>query len=87
MAPNVLDRYVGKYQFARQGGIVISREGSRLFAQVLSVKGLELVTNSPKEFSFRWTAAKLVFDLNSEGVPTGVTFHIGGDELQGKKID
>jgi hypothetical protein len=87
MAPNVLDRYVGKYQIARQGGIVISREGSRLFAQVLSVKGLELVTNSPKEFSFRWTAAKLVFDLNSEGVPMGVTFHIGGDELQGKKID
>lgn len=87
MAPNVLDRYVGKYQMGRQGGIVITREGSRLFAQVLSVKGLELVTNSPEEFSFRWTAAKMVFDLNSEGVPTGVTFHIGGDELRAKKID
>jgi hypothetical protein len=87
MAPDMLDRYTGKYQIGRQGGIVITREGSRLFAQVLTVKGLELVTNSPEEFSFRWTAAKLVFDLNSEGMPTGVTFHVGGDEMRAKKID
>jgi hypothetical protein len=87
LAPEVLDRYVGKYQMGRQGGIVISREGSRLFAQVLSVTGLEMVTNSPEEFSFRWTAAKMVFDLDSGGVPTGVTFHIGGDELRAKKMN
>jgi hypothetical protein len=87
LTPDMLDRYTGKYQLSRQGNIVITRDGSRLFAQVLTVAGLELVTNSPEEFSFRWTAAKMVFDLNSDGVPTGVTFHIGGDEMRAKKID
>jgi hypothetical protein len=87
LMPNVLDLYVGKYQLQSRGALTISREGSRLFMQILEVKGLELLPHSTKEFSLRWTDASLVFDLNEQAAPTGVTFHIGGDELRAKKID
>ena len=34
---------------------------------------------SEREFALRWTAARVLFDLDGEGRPTGFVFEIGGD--------
>jgi hypothetical protein len=34
-----------------------------------------------------WTAGKVVFDLNTQGVATGLTFHLGGEQRAAKKVD
>jgi hypothetical protein len=86
LAPQVLDRYTGKYRLGNMG-VTIFREGTQMFAQVADSVKLELLTRSPQEFSLRWTAGRFVFELNPEGAPTALTFHIGGDELQGKKVE
>lgn len=86
LAPAVLDRYTGKYRVGNMS-VTISREGTQMFARVADSVKLELLTHSPQEFSLRWTAGRFIFDLNAEGAPTALTFHIGGDELQGKKVE
>jgi hypothetical protein len=86
LAPQVLDRYTGKYRVGNMA-VTISREGTQMFARVADSVKLELLTHSAEEFSMQWTAGRFVFELNSEGTPTALTFHIGGDELQGKKVE
>lgn len=87
LAPEVLGRYSGKYKVEPQGIISISREGSQLYAAFFEGQKLELLPHSKKEFSLRWTAGRLVFDLNAEGKPTGATFHLGGEAMRAKKVE
>jgi len=87
LAPQVLDRYTGEYRLENQVTLTIHREGPQLFARVAGGVRLGLLTHSPQEFSLRWTAGRLVFDLNPEAAPASLTFHIGGDELRAKKVN
>jgi hypothetical protein len=87
LAPEVLDRYTGEYRLQNQLLVTIQREGQQMFTHVGDSVKLELLTNSPQEFSLRWTAGRFVFDLDSAGAPTALTFHIGGDEITAKKIN
>jgi hypothetical protein len=84
-APEVLDRYVGEYLEPRGGRNIISRKGGTLCVTFNLLPPIELLPHSAEEFSLRWTAAKLVFDLDSNGSPKGMTFHIGGEERVSKK--
>lgn len=86
LAPKALDLYTGEYRLDNQVTLTIQREGQQMFARVAGGEKLDLVTHSAQEFSLHWTVGRLVFDLNSDGAPTGLTFHIGGDELRGKKV-
>ncbi len=57
-------------------------------AKFFSLPGsIDLLTHSKEEFSLRWTAAKLVFELDAGGKPTAAKFHIGGDVRVTKKAD
>ncbi len=79
MTVPMLDRYVGKY--AQEAGmpVIISREGSTLFATFGVLPPLELLPHSKEEFSLRWTAATVTFGLGENGKPTSLAFHIGGE--------
>ena len=81
-----LERYVGEYALAGQTrSFGISRDGDALYARFYELPPIELMARSKEEFSLRWTAAKVVFDLDAAGAPTAMTFHIGGDELHATK--
>lgn len=79
MTPETLDRYVGKYGEGLGQQVIVSREGETLYAKFGLLAPLELLPHSKKEFSLRWTAATVLFDLGQDGIPTALTFHIGGD--------
>ena len=76
-----LDRFVGKYQRQTNNRRSIpSSVMERSCVQTsLGQSDIELVPNSHREFSLRWTAGKLVFDLAADGKPSGFTFHLGGE--------
>ena len=78
MTPPMLDRYVGRYGQDRQP-VVISRDGNTLYAAFGLLPPLELLPHSKEEFSLRWTAATVMFDLGADGAPKSLTFHIGGE--------
>lgn len=81
-----LDRYVGKYEAARGDGYVIVRDGNVLRGNFAGEALLEMVPRSPKEFALRWTAAKLIFDFDAQGVTTSFTFEIGGESRVVKRV-
>ena len=83
----VLDRYTGTYRAGDDRAFVIRREGLRLFAEIFNRPNIELLTHSKDEFSLRWTAARLVFDLGGDGAPTGVTLHVGRGQFPAKKTE
>ena len=80
-----LASYAGTYQYERGGELDIVLEGGILLARMYASKRLELVPLSPREFELRWTAARFVFDLDSQGHPTAFTFHIGGETRRARR--
>ncbi len=86
MSENVLERYVGKYETAPGAFYEIKREGTQMFFVVIGPPKLELMTHSKKEFSLRWTAGRVVFDLDAKDRPTGLTFHLGGVPIKARKL-
>ena len=79
MTSAMLDRYVGKYGDAPGQLVVISRDEDTLYAKFGLLAPLQLLPHSKEEFSLRWTAATVMFDLGKDGIATGLTFHIGGE--------
>ena len=79
MTPEMLDRYVGKYSPGAGLPAVVTREGETLYVAFGHLPPLELLPHSNEEFSLRWTAATVMFDLGKDGTPQSMTFHIGGE--------
>ncbi len=79
---DVLDRYTGRY-----GTYTIRRAGDHLEAHFYGPQSLELVALSPETFVLAHTAGTLDFNLDAEGVPTGVTFRLGGKSYQFRKVE
>ena len=69
LAPEVLDRYTGRYQLTPALVITITRQDARLFAQLTGQPAFEVFASSEREFFFTIVNAQLVF----EGDGTGAT--------------
>ena len=84
-----LDRFVGKYQrqTSNKEIFTIKRDGTKLRANFAGPSDIELVPNSEREFSLRWTAGKLLFELAADGKPVGFTFHLGGEDYPVKRLE
>ncbi len=81
-----LERYPGRYQFDTGDVVTLSLEGGVLRAHFFGPMSLELVPLSEREFELRRTAARFTFELDPGGRPVGVTFQIGGDSRQGRRL-
>ena len=79
MTPMMLDRYVGTYSQGRGLPTLIKRNGATLYATFGLLPPLELLPHSKTEFSLRWTAATVEFELAADGRPKQLIFHIGGE--------
>lgn len=79
MTPVMLDRYVGTYSQGRGLPTVIKRDGATLYATFGMLPPLELLPHSETEFSLRWTAGTVEFELAADGRPKQLIFHIGGE--------
>jgi hypothetical protein len=85
-----LDRYVGRYQVVGEEHAVysITRDGRQLRCELRSnLPALELVPHSEREFSLRWTAGDLDFDLKPDGTVIGFTFRLAGDSRATTKVE
>jgi bla regulator protein blaR1 len=77
VAPEVLERYVGCYVRGGHQVLVITREGSKLFAQTRNLPTVEL--NADRETDFRIsvnTSVQFSFVLDEEGQVTGFIEHV-----------
>ena len=65
----MLQRYAGRYRTPDGNEFVITLYGDHLRAKFYRQPEIELVPRSEREFALRWTAARVLFDLDGEGVP------------------
>ena len=87
LAPGVLQRYAGRYRTPDGHEFVISLNGDHLRAFFYRKPEIELVPRSEREFALRWTAARVLFELDGEGRPTALIFEIGGDQRRVERVD
>jgi hypothetical protein len=82
-----LDRYVGSYNRGQQGEgsalVEVTREGDHLVADINTHTPQRLTPLSETEFALAHTGGRLVFELDGEGSPTAVVFHMGGGQNRG----
>jgi hypothetical protein len=85
-----LEKYVGRYRVTEEGNptFTVSRKDRQLYCDFqYNGQPLELVAHSAKEFSLRWTAGDVDFDVKPDGSIGGLTFTLGGDKRTATKID
>jgi hypothetical protein len=80
LAPNVLAKYAGTYEYAPGRQAVISIENDLLFLQQgTNPLRLPLVANSETRFVSRTEGDTIDFTKDAQGVITGFVYHRGGN--------
>lgn len=78
-----LERLAGVYDRPGESSpIIITHANGRLFANFYARGGdLEMMPLSSKEFVLTETDGRIVFAPEEDGIPAGLTFHLGGVEM------
>lgn len=87
LSPEVLLKYVGKYELAPGVLMEISTKDTQLFTQLPGQQKFEIFAEKEDYFFLKVVAAKLVFQKDSVGKITGVTLFQNGREMPAKKVE
>ncbi|MFZ0749972.1 MAG: serine hydrolase, partial [Pyrinomonadaceae bacterium] len=82
----VLDSYVGEYQVGPNLMITITKEGNKLFAQVIGQPRIELHPESTTKFFVKEAPIQIEFVTDASGKASGLTLYQGGQQIQAKRI-
>jgi hypothetical protein len=85
--PQVLEKYVGRYQLAPSAIITMTRDGSRLFTQLTGQLRFEVFPESEKEFFLKVVDAQLTFETDAAGKAVAVVLHQNGVDQRAKRIE
>jgi CubicO group peptidase (beta-lactamase class C family) len=78
IAPQVLDSIAGQYDYGPQGIMTVTREGSRLFAQLFGQPRLEIFPRSENEFFWKPVEAEVTFVRDPNGKVIEAIHHQNG---------
>ena len=87
LSPEVLDRYVGRYELQPGFVLAVTREGTQLFVQATGQPRFEVFPSSETTFYLKVVEARLTFHTDGEGPATGVTLHQGGRDMPAERIE
>jgi serine-type D-Ala-D-Ala carboxypeptidase/endopeptidase len=85
--PDVLDVYVGKYQFAPNVIMTITRKDNQLFAQLTGQGPLEIYAESKADFFARVVDAQILFKTDSQGRANALVLRQLGRDQLAQRID
>jgi serine-type D-Ala-D-Ala carboxypeptidase/endopeptidase len=83
----VLDRYVGRYQFAPAAVLTITKTGTRMFVQLTGQPAVEMFPESATKFFLKVVDAQLTFETDDTGKPAAVVLHQNGLDQRAKRIE
>lgn len=86
LSPAELEKLTGVYELAAGFNLSITQVNGQLFVQGTGQPQLELRANSPTEFINAAVQARIVFEVNTDGVATSLTLYQGGQTLKEKKL-
>ena len=80
VAEQVLEAYVGTYQFAPNVFLTVTRNSDRLFAQLTGQSRLRVFASADNEFYYRAVDARLTFNRGADGETESLTLHQNGEQ-------
>jgi CubicO group peptidase (beta-lactamase class C family) len=88
VAPDLLDRYVGRYRFSPTDVLAITRAGAQLYVtQEPTQDRLPLFAEGPRAFFLRAIDAQVTFVADGDGRATGAIWHQDGKDERGERIE
>ena len=87
LAPNILEKYTGVYQFTEKEKAIIRREGDKLFITFPGGGKTEITPSSETDFFVKESRSRLKFARNTGGVVTGFTASGAGPVQEATKTD
>jgi bla regulator protein blaR1 len=84
---NLLDKYVGYYQFDQYRTYKVTRQGDALFVELSGQDAQQVFPESPQKFFYKKAAAQLSFSVDADGHATGLVLYQGGFERSAPRIE
>ncbi|MBI3070685.1 MAG: serine hydrolase [Deltaproteobacteria bacterium] len=84
--PQILDRYVGRYQLVPTFVITVTREGARLFAQATGQSKFRVFAKNKRRFSYRVVDAEIEFETGANGPASILILHQGGQSQRASRL-
>jgi serine-type D-Ala-D-Ala carboxypeptidase/endopeptidase len=85
--PQVLEKYVGRYQLAPSAIFTITRDGGRLFEQLTGQSRFEVFPESEKDFFLKLVDAQISFETDSGGKAVALVLHQHGMDQRARRIE
>lgn len=85
LKPEILDRYVGRYELAPGAHFSLRRDGSRLLAQLTGQPYVEIYPESETNFFYKVVDAQITFHVTG-GRTTELVLHQNGIDQTARKI-
>ena len=86
VAAEVLETYVGRYQFRDRRRLDVTREEGRLFAQLIGQRRFEVFAEGPAAFFWRIVEARMVFEVGAGGAVTGLVLSQNGRDMAAARV-
>jgi hypothetical protein len=88
VAPEVLESYVGRYDFGQGRAILtVSREGNRLYAQMKGQAKEEIFPRSQTTFFSKLVPGQVTFVRDTHGKVTGLIHEQGARKLEIRRVE
>ena len=87
LLPEILDRYIGRYQFSPTDIMTVTREGNHLVGQLLDGQRFELFAESEHDFFMKIADAQITLESWDQGPAKGAVWHQGGQDQRSVRIE
>jgi serine-type D-Ala-D-Ala carboxypeptidase/endopeptidase len=87
LSSEILDRYVGRYQFSPTDVLTVTREGNRLFGQEPDQDKFEIFAESEHDFFLKIANVQIMFEPNGSAPATVCIWRQDGQDQKGKRIE
>jgi D-alanyl-D-alanine-carboxypeptidase/D-alanyl-D-alanine-endopeptidase len=85
--PEILDRYIGRYQFSPTDIMTVTREGDHLVGQLLDGQRFEMFAEGEHDFFMKIADAQVTFESSDQGPAKVAIWHQGGEDQRGVRIE
>jgi D-alanyl-D-alanine-carboxypeptidase/D-alanyl-D-alanine-endopeptidase len=85
--PEILDRYIGRYQFSPTDIMTVTREGNHLVGELLDGQRFEMFAESEHDFFMKIADAQITFESSGKGPAKVAVWHQGGQDQRGERVE
>jgi CubicO group peptidase (beta-lactamase class C family) len=87
VAPQILERYVGRYELAPNVFLTVRREEGHLYGQLTGQPAFEIYPEAEREFFYKVVDAQITFETGGEGKATHLVLRQNGIDRRANRVE